>query len=222
MSFARERLGGWRLALLVPSLSVKRAKPVRPCELEGQYAPGVTQGARLAVRPAHALDAPLDIDLVEAERDGERTRQIGADVLPKLMHRRQVRQHRRIAEEVVEGDEGVGLAASVGELELAYRLVALPRKPRCDILHELPQRVGRIGEREEFLRVLVHRAPALRQRYLMQIGRELREGELAGAELLFQADDMVPGLGLVRRSHRARLKRRTIFRLRSVAGRSRR
>jgi len=56
--------------------------------------------------------------------------------------------------------------------------------------------VRRIGEREELLRILVDRAPALHERHLVKVGRELCEGELAGAELLLEADDLVPGLEL--------------------------
>ena len=193
-----KRFGGRCLALLGQSFGVNRAKPVRSGELEGQRAPGVTQSTSVAVRPTHPLDAPLDIDLVEAECDRERAREIGADMLPEFAHRRQIRQCRRVAEEVVEGDEGMGLAAAVGELQLPHRLVALSREPRRDVLHELPQRKGRKGEREELLRVLVHRAAALRECHLVEVGRELREGEFAGAEFVFQADDMVPGLGLTR------------------------
>ena len=69
--------------------------------------------ATIAVRPSHPLDTPFDIDLVEAERDRERAWEIGADVLPELPNRRQVRQRRRVAEKVVQGDEGVGLAAAI-------------------------------------------------------------------------------------------------------------
>ena len=54
--------------------------------------------------------------------------------------------------------------------------------------------MGRIGEREELLPILVDRAAALRERHLVEIGRELREGEFAGAQLLLAADDLVPGL----------------------------
>ena len=133
-----ERLGGRCLALLVQPVGVNCAKSVRSRELEGQHAPGVAERSGLAVRPAHPFDASLDIDLVEAERDGERAREIGADVLAELLDRRQAWQRHRVAEEVVEGDEGMGLAAAVGELELPHRLVALPCEPRRDVLHQLP------------------------------------------------------------------------------------
>ena len=86
-----KRLGGRCLALLGQSLGVKRTKPIRSGELEGQHAPGVAQRAGVAVRPVYPLDAPLDIDLVEAECDGERAREIAADVLPEFAHRRQIR-----------------------------------------------------------------------------------------------------------------------------------
>ena len=83
-----ERLGGRCLALLVQPVGVDCAKSVRSRELERQHAPGMAQRARLPVRPAHPFDAPLDVDLVEAERDGERAREIGADVLAELLDRR--------------------------------------------------------------------------------------------------------------------------------------
>jgi len=86
----------------------------------------MAQCADLAVRPTHPLDAPLDIDLVEAECDRERAREIGADVLPEFAHRRQIRQCRRVAEEVVEGDEGMGLATAVGELQFRTALSLCP------------------------------------------------------------------------------------------------
>ena len=74
---------------------------------------------------------------------------------------------------------------------------------------------------KNFSGVLVYGAPALCQRHLVEVGRELRERELAGAELLLEADDLVPRLELERRSHRARLERqatsRSSIRRRSVA-----
>ena len=88
----------------------------------------------------------------------------------------------------------MGLAAAVGELELgAPPCRSFPASRAADVLHQLPQRKGRKGEREELLRVLVHGAAALCERHLVEIGRELREGELAGAELVLEADDFVPG-----------------------------
>ena len=40
--------------------------------------------------------------------------------------------------------------------------------------------------------------PAERERHLVQVGRELREGELAGAELFLEADGLVPRLESIR------------------------
>ena len=171
-----EGFGRRGLALFVPALAVDCAQPLRARELERQHAPGVAERARPAPRRAHALDAPLHVDLVEAERRDERARQAGADVLAELPHRGEVGQRLRVPEQVVEGDQGMGLAAAVGQLELPYRLVALPRQPPGDVPRELPQRVGRVGEREELLRLLVDRAAALPERHLVQIGGELREG----------------------------------------------
>ena len=40
--------------------------------------------------------------------------------------------------------------------------------------------------------------PAKCERHLVQIGRQLREGEFAVAELFFETDDVVPRSGWVR------------------------
>ena len=191
----QERFGRRRLALLVAAVGVHRAQPVRAGELVRQHAPRVAQRAGRAVRGAHPVDAPLHVDLVEAERHRKRGRQGGADVLPELPHRRQVRQPRRIAEQVVERDQGVGLAAAVGQFELPHRLVALPREPAGDVLHQLPQRVGRIGEGEEPRRVFVDGALPARQRHLVQVGGELGQRQLPRPQFFLQPHDFMPGLG---------------------------
>ena len=202
-----ERLGRRGLAFLVPALAVDCAQPLRARELERQHTPGVAERARSALRCAHALDAPLHVGLVEAERRDERARQAGADVLAELPHRGEIGQRLRVPEQVVEGDQGMGLAAAVSQLELPHRLVALPRQPPGDVPRELPQRVGRVGEREELLRLLVDRAAALPESHLVEIGSELREGKLAGAELFLEADDPMPGLRLVLLRYRAGFNR---------------
>ena len=89
---------------------------------------------------------------------------------------------------------GVGLAAAVGQLELPHGLVAPPGEPRRHVLHQLAQRVGGIGEREELLRLLVDRPPALRQRHLVEVRGELGQGQLARPQLVLQPNDLVPGL----------------------------
>ena len=159
------------------------------------------QGARRPVRRAHPFDAPLHVDLVEAEGGGERAWQGAADVLAELPHGREVGQRLGVPEQVVEGDQGVGLAAAVGQFELPYRLVALPREPSGDVLHQLAQGVGRIGEGEELLRLLVHRATALPEGHLVQVGGEFRERQRTGTQLFLEADDTGPGRGLVLLRH---------------------
>ena len=112
-------------------------------------------------------------------------------------------------------DQGVGLAASVGHLELADGLGALTGQARGDVLRELAQRVRGIGEGEELGGVLVdrgryhrigHDADALQAVLLesavglgddfVEVCGEFGQGELAGAELVLEADDLVPrGVG---------------------------
>ena len=135
--------------------------------MEGEHAPGVAQRAGFAVRRAHPVDAPLHVDLVEAESRGERARQRRAHVLPELPHRGQFGQRLRVPEQVPEGD----------------------------------QRVGRIRQRKELFRLLVHRAPPLPQRHFVEVRSELRKRKLAGTQLLLEADHFAPGLGLVAASH---------------------
>ena len=199
----QQRLRGRRLALLVEPAGVQRAQPVRPRELEREHAPRMAQRAGLPVRPAHPLDAPLRVDLVEAERGRERPRQLRADVLPELPHRRQVRQPGRVAEQVVEGDQRVRLPAAVGQLELPHRLVAPPRQPRRHVAHQLAQRVRGIRQGEELRRILVHWPPPLRLHHLVQVGRELGQRQFTRPQLVLQVDDFVPGTGAVRPGHRA-------------------
>ena len=108
----QQRLGRRRLPLLGCARPVEGAQAVGAAELEGEHAPGMAQRADFAVRSAHAVDAPLDVDLVEAERDGDRPRQRAAG--PELPHRGQVGQRVRVPEQVVQRDQRVRLAAAVG------------------------------------------------------------------------------------------------------------
>ena len=204
----QQRLRGRRLPLRVQPIGVHCAQPFRAGELERQHAPGMAQRPRFAVGSAHALDTSLGIDLVETERYRERRRQIHADVLAELLHRGQIRQCVRVAEQMMERDQRVRLPAAIGQLELPHRLVALPGEPCRHVLHQLAQRVGRIGQREEFRRVLVDRPASLRLRDLVQVGGEFGEREFTGSKLLLQADDFVPGPGAVRLGHGARRIRR--------------
>ena len=65
-----------------------------------------------------------------------------------------------IVDQVVEGDQGVGLAAAVGELQLAHGLVVLARQAQHDVPGQLAQVVGGVGEGEELAGIFVDAAPA--------------------------------------------------------------
>ena len=189
-----ERLGGRGLALLVLAVAVDRAEPVRPGELEREHAPRMLERAGLPVRPAHPVDPPLHVDLVEAERHRERLRQLPAHVLPELLHCLDPGQRGRVAEQVVEGDEGMGLAAAVGQLELPHRLGAPSREPFRHVLDQLAQGRGGKGQGEEARGVLVDGPPALAEGDLVQVGGELRQGELAAPQLVLEAEHPMPRL----------------------------
>ena len=96
--------------------------------------------------------------------------------------------------EVVERDEGVGLAAAVGQLQLPYRLGAPAGESFRHVLHKLAQGVGGIREREESRGVFIDRPCAPTEGDLVEVGRELGEGELAASQLVLEADDAVPRL----------------------------
>ena len=189
-----ERLGGRGLALLGLAAGVDRAEPVRPGKLEREDAPGMLERAGIAVRPPNPVDPPLDVDLVEAERHRERLRQRSAHVLPELLHRVDLGERGRVAEQVVEGDEGVGLAAAVGQLELPHRLGAPAREPLRHVLDQFAQGVGGVGQGEEARRVLVDGPPPLAEGDLVQVGGELRQGQLPAPQLALETHDLMPRL----------------------------
>ena len=197
----QQRLRRRRFALLGAALAVNRTQPVVAVELVGQHAPRVAKRTRLAIRRPHPLDAAFDVDLVEAERRGMGAREPAAGVLPELANRSRVRQGIGRSEQVVQRNERVRLAAAVRQLQLAHGLVALPAQPRRHVLDQLPQGVGRVGQREELLRFLVHRPLAALQGHLVQVRRELGEREFAGAQFVLQRDDLVPGSGSLPCAH---------------------
>ena len=150
---AQQRLRRRRFALLGAAVAVNRAQPLVAVELVGEHAPRVAKRTRPAIRRPHALDAAFDVDLVEAERRGVGAREPPARVLAELAYRRHVRQRLRFPEQVIQRDQRVRLAAAVGQFQLAHGLVALPVQPRRHVLDQLPQGVGRVGQREELLPV---------------------------------------------------------------------
>ena len=191
-----ERLGRRRLSFFVLVVRVDGAQSVGACKLKSQHAPRMLEGAPLAVRCAHVFDALLGVDLVEAQRGDERLRQVLAHVLAERRHRRRVRQRTGVAEEVVQRDQRVGLAAAVGEFQLPDRPVGLAGEAKCHVLDQLAERRRREGEVEELGRVLVDGTLSPRQRDLVKIGGELGQRELAAAEFVLEADEGGPGLGL--------------------------
>ena len=74
----------------------------------------MAQGAGLPAGAAHPLDAPLGVDLVEAEGGRERLRQVGPDMLAELAHRRPVGQPGGVAEQMVQRDQRMRFAAAIG------------------------------------------------------------------------------------------------------------
>ena len=94
-----------------------------------------------------------------------------ADVLDELLDGRQVGQMLGIADQVIEGDQGVGLAAAVGQLQLAHGLVVLARQAQHHILGQLTQVEGGIGEGKELRRVLVDR-PGGAHGHVVEVGGE--------------------------------------------------
>lgn len=92
-------------------------------------------------------------------------------MVDELAYRRQVRQRVRVVHEMVKGDQGVGLAPAVSQLELPHRLVAPPGQAQDYLAAELAQVVGGIGQGEEFPRVTVYLArPA--HHHLVEVGGE--------------------------------------------------
>ena len=191
----QQGLGRRRLPFGGIAIAMDRPQTVVSVELVREHAPRVPKNAGLARRRTHALDAALDINLVKAQRCRMRPRQLVTRVLPKLTHRRHVRQTLRIPEQVIERDQRMRLAAAVGQLQLPYRFVAPTREPRRHITDELSQRVRGIGQGEELVRLFVHRPLAPPERDLMQVGGELRQRQFARAQLVLQPDDFVPGFG---------------------------
>ena len=100
-------------------------------------------------------------------------------VFAELADGGQIGQGFRLVEEVVQGDERVGLATTVGHLELADRLGAPASEPGGDVPDEVPEGVGGVGEREELRRVLVDGAASGPGDDLVEVGGELGQGELA-------------------------------------------
>ena len=188
----QQRLGGRSVAFFRLPLAVEGAESVVSGKLERQHAPRMPERPPLAARRGNVLDPPLHVNLVEAERGDEGAREFPTDGFPELPHRRQVGKRRGIAEEVVEGDERVGLPPAVGEFELPDRLVALPVEPVRHVLHQFPERMRREGQRKELRRILVHGPRPRSLRHLVEVGRELRQGQFPRLQFFLEAHHLPP------------------------------
>ena len=114
-------------------------------------------------------------------------------MLDELLDGGQVGQALRVLDEVEQGDQRVGLAAAVGQFQLADGLVVLAREAVDHVLGQLAEVVGREGQREELGGGAVDgRAPV--HHHVVEVGGELREGQLARADVGAELDDLVPGL----------------------------
>ena len=87
----------------------------------------------------------------------------------------------------------VGLAAAVGQFELPHRLRVSSRETQHDVPGELAQREGRVGQGEEPGGILVYRPRAPLHHHVVQVGGEVGQRQLAGAHVLAQLHDAVPG-----------------------------
>ena len=114
-------------------------------------------------------------------------------MLDELGHGREVRQSLRVVDKVSQRNQGMGLAAAVRQLELPDGLVVLACQPQDDIPHETPQVVRGKGEREELLRLLVHRPLAALHHDLVEVGGKHVERQLPGPQILAELHRHVPG-----------------------------
>ena len=87
----------------------------------------------------------------------------------------------------------MGLAAAVGQFQLPHRLVVLAGQPQHHVPRQFAQVVGRVGQGEKLARVFVQRALAALHQHFVEIGGELVERQFAGAQVVAQGDDVVPG-----------------------------
>ncbi len=91
------------------------------------------------------------------------------------------------------GDEGVCLAATVGQLELADGLVGFAGEALADLFGQLTEIESRVGKGEEFAGVGVDgRGRAAGD--IVEVGGEEVHGEVGLAQLGAECDDLVPGL----------------------------
>ena len=152
----QQRFRGRGLPFGVLAVCMDQAQPGGPRELPCQHAPGTLEHPHGAIR-AGRLHALFQVDLVEAQRRDAGLRHPETDMGLELLYRRQRGDLGRGVHQVAQSDQRVGLAAAVVDGELAVRLVAAARQAQCHLFDQLAQIEGRIGERKELGRILVHR-----------------------------------------------------------------
>src|SRR3989304_4231556 len=84
------------------------------------------------------------------------------------------------------------LAPAVREPELTHGFLILAGEAADDVTGQVEERRRRVRESKELLRVLVDAPPAAFERDVVEVGGELVERELAGPEVIAQADNLVP------------------------------
>jgi hypothetical protein len=89
-------------------------------------------------------------------------------------------------------DEGVGLAAAVGHLELQHRLAALACQPPQYVAGQRLHAEGGVGAVEEHGRLAIDR-PRRAGAHAVQVGGELVQGEAALAHVVAQNAELMPG-----------------------------
>ena len=169
---------------------MKKLQPRATSDLKCDYAPRVPEPALLALRTAdfHPL---FGVELVEREYHHAGLRRLHPDMLDELVHGGQIREMRRVGDQMPHCDQRMGLAASVGQFQLADGLVALAGEARDNVFGQFAQIEGRIGKGEEFAGVLVDRL-RLAHRHVIEISGEDVQGKIAGLEVWANFDDVMP------------------------------
>ena len=191
--FGQGILGGGGLAFVRGSPGIEHLQPLLTRKLPSQDAPRMNQTPRVALRIPHT-HAGFDVQFIEAQPGHPSARRGLANGLPEFMHGGQIRQVLRFGDQVPQGDERVGLASAVRQLELAYRLVILARHPQHHVPHQLPQVVGREGQGEEVDRIFVDGTLAALHHHFVQVRRKHVQRQFAGLQVIPQRDDFVPAL----------------------------
>ena len=97
----------------------------------------------------------------------------------------------RVTHQMEQRDQGVRLAPAVGEFELANGFIMLACQPGDDVPGQLSQVKRGIGEREELLRILIHRT-CLSHDYVVEISSKDRQRQLPRLHILTELHDLMP------------------------------